>query len=137
MTPRDYSRWVIPGRPAPLLKGPFLLAVFEDYIADKLTLAEIQQIFQELARQPASIGTRATYEFRHVIQDDSRFSPPPIRTADGQLIRVSNQWRTENFSYVLKAVHQHFRIPLQGCRLTDKMRNSLRAAGVSFQEVNC
>jgi hypothetical protein len=134
--PHDNSRWVVPGRPEPLRKGQFLLAIFEDYIADKLPLPEIQRVFRDLS-EASNVGNRHTFKLRDEVKDTTRFHVPPIRTADRQLIRVSTQWRTENFSYVLKAVHQHFRIPLQGCGLTDKMRNSLRAAGVSWEEVNC
>lgn len=136
-TPHDNSRWVVPGRPEPLGKGQFLLAIYEDYIADKLTIARIQQVFQELSDQPSRVGNRTTYKQRNEVTDDSRFHEHVIRTADRQLIRVSTQWRNENFSFVLKAVHQHFQIPLQGCRLTDKMRASMRAAGVAFEEVEC
>jgi hypothetical protein len=134
--PQDKSRWVVPGRSEPLGKGQFLLAIYEDYIAGKLTLAKIQQVFQELADQPSRIGNRATYKLREEIRDTKRFHELVIHTADRRLIRVSTQWSFENFPYVLKAVHQHFQIPLQGCQLTDKMRNELRAANVSFQEIN-
>lgn len=135
--PKDNSHWVVPGRPEPLGKGQFLLAIYEDYIADKLTIAKIQQVFQELSDQPSRVGNRTTYKQRDEVTDNKRFHEPLIGTADRQLIRVSTQWRTENFSYVLKAVHQHFQIPLQGCRLTDKMRASMRAAGAAFEEVEC
>jgi hypothetical protein len=48
---RDNSQWVLPGYAEPLKKGSFHLAVYEDYIADELTLAEIQRVFQELSNK--------------------------------------------------------------------------------------
>lgn len=136
-SPQDKSHWVLPNRPEPLGKGQFLLAVYEDYIADKLTLAEIQRVFQGLTDQPSRIGNRITYQLRDEVKDTKRFHESLIHTADNQIVRVSTQWSYENFPFVLRAVNQHFRILLQGCRLTDKMRNTMRAADVSFQEVNC
>ena len=31
-SPKDNSHWVVPGRPEPLGKGQFLLAIYEDYV---------------------------------------------------------------------------------------------------------
>lgn len=134
---KDYSRWVLPGRPAPLLKGPFLFAVFEEFIANKLTLGEIHHAFRYVEELTSKYGNRTVFELREQVSDASRFNNEPIRTADNHYISISTQWSWQNFPYVLKSVQRAFNInPLQGCKLTDKMRSSLREAGVTFQEVN-
>jgi len=102
---RDNSQWVLPGYVEPLKKGSFLLAVYENYIADKLTLAEIQRVFQELSNKSSYVGNRYTYRLRDEITNERRFYALPICTADRQLIRVSTQWSFKNFPYVLKALH--------------------------------
>ena len=90
-SPKDNSHWVVPGRPELLGKGQFLLAIYEDYIDDKLTIAKIQQVFQELSDQPSRVGNRTTYKQRDKVTDNKRFHEPLIRTADCQLTRVSTQ----------------------------------------------
>ena len=126
----------MPGHPSPLKKGPFLFAVFEDLVADKLTVAQLHEVFRAVEELPASLGKCTVFKLRHEVTDEVRFNRPPIRTADGQLVRVSTQWSWANFPFVLRAVHQAFGIRLQGCRLTDQMRASMRRAGATYEEMD-
>ncbi|GAA3969892.1 hypothetical protein [Hymenobacter antarcticus] len=134
---RDYSQWILSGRSIPLKKGAFLLAVFEDFVADKLTVAQLHEVFRPVEELPASLGNRTVFKLSYEVTDEVRFNRQPIRTAGGQLVRVSTQWSWANFPYVLRAVHQAFGIRLQGCRLTDQMRASMRRADAAYEEVDC
>lgn len=112
--PRDTSRWKLDDDYYP--KGRFLLAVFQKYVAGKMSLNEVKQSFDPdvvFAGQTVE-GNRILYQLSQDVKDAKRFHMDErIKTMDGKELVVSNQFGIKNFPAVLRYLASHLGIPLK------------------------
>lgn len=111
---RDFTEWLLNGVPYP--KGKFVLAVFKEYAAPRYTLAELQELFAaDKVYSKKTRGNKVVFKRAADVSGNeaARFHPDPVRTRDGELIRVTNQIGMNNFPELLPYLAELFGFPIQ------------------------
>lgn len=111
---RDTSRWKLDGRF--YSKGRFLLEIFKKYVDKKMSLEEVNSLFnpKKVFEGSSVPGNRTLYQAVRDVKDPTRFhTDQEISTKDGEKLVVSNQFGIDNFPFVLRYVARQFNIPLE------------------------